>query len=71
MKTGISFLFVAFISCVAFCAVSAQEVRTLHYQPDGRDIVCHDGETRYTRAFYGGYTDFRLETAATATSVFR
>ena len=63
MKTGLSFLFGAFISCVAFCAVSAQEVRTLHYQPDGRDIVCHDGERRYTRALYGSYTDFRLETS--------
>ena len=37
--------------------------RTLNYYPDGRDIVCHDGQNRYTRALYGGYTDFRVETS--------
>ena len=63
MKTGLSFLFGALISCIAVCAVSAQEVRTLHYHPEGRDIVCHDGQRRYTRALYGGYTDFRVETS--------
>ena len=42
---------------------SAQSPRRLQYQPDGRDIVCHDGQNRYTRALYGGYTDFRVETS--------
>ena len=37
--------------------------RTLNYYPEGRDIVCHDGQNRYTRALYGGYTDFRVETS--------
>ena len=37
--------------------------RELNYQPDGRDIVCRDGHNRYTRALYGGYTDFRVETS--------
>ena len=46
-----------------FISLSAQNVRTLHYQPEGRDIVCYDGQNRYTRALYGGYTDFRLETS--------
>lgn len=41
----------------------AQPVRTLQYHPDGRDIVCHNGNNRYTRALYGGYTDFRVETS--------
>ena len=27
-----------------------QPVRTLQYHPDGRDIVCHNGNNRYTRA---------------------
>ena len=44
-------------------SLSAQDVRTLHYQPGGRDIVCYDGQNRYTRALYGGYTEFRLETS--------
>lgn len=63
MKTGFSSLFAVFVFCTAFCTLSAQDVRTLHYQPEGRDIVCYDGQHRYTRALYGGYTDFRLETS--------
>ena len=48
-----------------FCACSAQqgEVRTMRYYPDGRDIVCLNGEGRYTRALYGTHTRFRLETS--------
>ena len=38
-------------------------IGTVNYRPDGRDIVCHDGQNRYTRALYGGYTDFRVETS--------
>lgn len=37
--------------------------RTLQYYPDGRDIVCQDGDKRYNRALYGSYTEFRLETS--------
>ena len=37
--------------------------RTLQYHPDGRDFVCLNGSNRYTRALYGGYTDFRVETS--------
>ena len=37
--------------------------RTMHYIPDGRDIVCVNGQNRYTRALYGSHTLFRIETS--------
>ncbi len=37
--------------------------RVLQYYPDGEDFVCINGKNRYTRALYGGYTLFRLETS--------
>ena len=37
--------------------------RTMNYYPDGYDFVCINGENRYTRALYGGYTDYRIETS--------
>lgn len=37
--------------------------RVLQYFPDGRDIVCINGDNRYTRALYGTHTTFRLETS--------
>lgn len=40
-----------------------QIVRPTHYLPDGRDIVCTNGQSRYTRALYGPYTGFRIETS--------
>ena len=43
--------------------VSREAVRTMHYYPDGRDIVCLDGDGRYTRPLYGTGTTFRLETS--------
>ena len=48
---------------MAASLLPAQPARKLQYHPDGRDIVCHDGTNRYTRALYGGYTDFRVETS--------
>ena len=48
------------ISCLF---VQAQTVRTMQYFPDGRDIVCLNGQNRYTRALYGSNTRFRLETS--------
>ena len=33
------------------------------YFPDGRDIVCINGNNKYTRALYGTHTLFRLETS--------
>ena len=37
--------------------------RTLPYRPEGDAFVCVNGKNRYTRALYGGYTDYRLETS--------
>lgn len=37
--------------------------RTLQYRPDGRDFVCVNGDNEYTRALYGGYTEYRIETS--------
>lgn len=37
--------------------------RTLQYRPDGTDFVCLNGKNRYTRALYGGPTEWRLETS--------
>ena len=37
--------------------------RDMQYHPDGRDIVRVNGDNRYTRALYGGYTEFRVETS--------
>ena len=38
-------------------------LRVMNYFPDGNDFVCYNGKNRFTRALYGGYTDFRLETS--------
>ena len=43
-------------------AISADS-RSIQYHPDGRDVVRVNGDNRYTRALYGGYTDFRVETS--------
>ena len=48
---------------VALSAAAAGKPRSLQYYPEGRDIVCVNGDNRYTRALYGGYTDFRVETS--------
>lgn len=37
--------------------------RVLQYWPEGEEIVCWQGKNRYTRALYGGYTDYRVETS--------
>ena len=37
--------------------------RTLNYRPEGRDFVCVNGSNEYTRALYGGYTEYRIETS--------
>ena len=37
--------------------------RKYQYRPEGREIVCLNGENRYTRALYGTHGPFRLETS--------
>ena len=56
-------LIIATAILLPFSAQAATKPRTLQYHPDGRDIVCVNGANRYTRALYGGYTDFRIETS--------
>ena len=34
-----------------------------HYRPEGRAFVCVNGQHRYTRAIYGGPTEWRVETS--------
>ena len=38
-------------------------VMSQNYRPDGRAFVCENGTNRYTRALYGGPTDYRVETS--------
>ena len=55
---------VALLSATNACAPQQQDgVRTMHYFPDGREIVCLNGDNRYTRALYGTHTRFRMETS--------
>lgn len=37
--------------------------RVLQYTPDGEDFVCVNGKNRFTRALYGSWSPFRLETS--------
>lgn len=37
--------------------------RFMNYRPEGRAFVCENGSNRYTRALYGGHTDYRVETS--------
>ena len=34
-----------------------------NYRPEGRAFVCENGNNRYTRALYGGPTDYCIETS--------
>lgn len=47
------------------CSYDESEIRTMRYYPEGRDIVCFNGDGRYNRALYGTNTKFRLETSDT------
>ncbi len=33
------------------------------YIPENRSFICENGSNRFTRALYGGHTDFRIETS--------
>ncbi|MBQ9357363.1 MAG: DUF4450 domain-containing protein [Prevotella sp.] len=37
--------------------------RILQYTPQGDAFVCENGRNRFTRALYGGWTDYRIETS--------
>ena len=45
-------------------SVDRKEVRfSENYRPSGRSFVCVNGQNRYTRALYGGPTEYRVETS--------
>ena len=52
-----------FIESTSYNDAKRGAEREMHYFPDENDFVCYNGENRFTRALYGGYTDFRLETS--------
>ena len=56
-------LAIVFLLLIGITALEAQESRVMRYFPEGRDIVCLNGDGRYTRALYGNETCFRLETS--------
>ena len=60
-------LFTAVVLLLAgtFAAVAADPSirRVMRYYPDGRDLVCLNGDGRFTRPLYGTHTRFRLETS--------
>ena len=56
-------LLATFLLTLAAVSVMAATGRKQQYFPDGRDIVCQDGDKRYNRALYGSYTEYRLETS--------
>ena len=41
----------------------AGTVRQQQYWPQGQAFVCENGRNRFTRALYGGWTDYRIETS--------
>ena len=63
----------AAIAAIAIIAIGAHAAndngngkkppRTMNYFPDNGEIVCIDGNNRYTRALYGSHTRMRLETS--------
>lgn len=57
-----SLLFVCLFSLTCVRPASSEE-RSLNYWPEGNAFVCVNGNNRYTRALYGGCTEWRLETS--------
>ena len=62
------FILAWLVCCCTICttAQTNKEIppRTLQYEPGaGGDFFCVNGHNRYTRALYGGHTDWRLETS--------
>ena len=53
------------LSLAATISMTASDkpARQMNYWPDGRDIVCVNGQNKYTRALYGTHTYWRLETS--------
>lgn len=43
--------------------INGEHPASLQYYPEGDDFVCVNGKNRYTRALYGSWSPFRLETS--------
>ena len=52
-----------FIELTSYNLDKIGKSRTQQYYPEGDAFVCVNGTNRYTRALYGGWTDWRLETS--------
>lgn len=52
-----------FIESTSYNEHKRGAARTLQYRPDGDDFVCVNGKNRFTRALYGSWSPFRLETS--------
>jgi hypothetical protein len=52
-----------FSSCLLQLMADSKPARAFQYFPEGKDVVCINGNNRYTRALYGTHTLFRLETS--------
>ena len=49
--------------CTLLALLASLVVTGQQYRPEGRAFVCVNGQNRYTRALYGGPTDYRIETS--------
>ena len=49
--------------CVSLALLVSLGTTAQQYRPEGRAFVCVNGQNRYTRALYGGPTDYRIETS--------
>lgn len=52
-----------FIESTSYNDAKRGAERTLQYVPEGDDFVCVNGKNRFTRALYGSWSAFRLETS--------
>ena len=52
-----------YIESYTYNKPSDKSSRKMQYTPEGRAFVCVNGANRFTRALYGGYTDYRIETS--------
>ena len=51
------------LTLAMICHGEEKKARRYNYYPEGRELVCRNGENRYTRALYGTHDAFRLETS--------
>ena len=52
-----------YIESMSYNNGKAGAQRTRQYRPEGQAFVCENGVNRFTRALYGGWSDYRIETS--------